>query len=122
MTTVNILRGVLAKSFPAYVDDFGTGRCRITTSQFLNLKISIGWILRLKISSYDHRTRNDLVFTVLCTAWPDTREQLSDDLICLDISSITQQDAIEVFNIDWIECTVQVSTSFTRIQKHTSHS
>ena len=74
--------GILSCNCPAYSCDAGTGRCRMTGSDLLKFKVSIGHILVLKIT--DRFSSSSI--QCICTAYPDTKRQLVDGNISFDDS------------------------------------
>ena len=74
------IRAINSSSFSAYrKKDFGTGRCRLHHDLFQELKIKIGWVVKLSITIDSSHTLN-----CICTAWPDTFNTINANCICVD--------------------------------------
>ena len=84
------LAAIAASACAPYLSDVGKGRCRLASVLFQKLNVSIGSILRIRLSvSLSVSDASKTATTeVLCTAWPDTARYLEDGAICIDCSSL----------------------------------
>ena len=103
--------GVSAMSFLPYADDTGTGRCRLPKNQFNNLNITILSILHFEITV----PYAMLPFEIACTACPDYKDELSNNLVCIDHTALITRSASK-YSLDtrpeipnhWISCILKV--------------
>lgn len=81
--------------------DLGTGRCRLSATTILKLKVGkIGAIVRLRLKN------DETYFEVLCTVWPDQSNTLNADDILIDDAVIIDPSASW---LTWLECDCEVN-------------
>ena len=125
-------RGVSSVYTPSYSStDVGSGRCRLSTNQFNQLKIQLGWILELELYfNNTEPTQQDVnnnynKVQVLCTAYPHTTNTMNcienehviciDDTVYMGTSNNTNDNVkyLQSFistNANWTECNCMVRT------------
>jgi len=95
--------------------DVGTGRCRMSKAAFQKLNAAkMGSVLKLELKWDEKR------LVVLCTAWPDASNYLSDDTICVD-DSVLDVDSADYSPWVEAECKVSLSNSYASIKPDTEH-
>ena len=100
---------ICARTSPVYNNDSGTARCRLARSQFNLLKLSVGWAVSMSLT-IGHRHG-----LIICTVWPDTKEFLGDNDICIDDTIFTDLGNLEASGRGaWLSGTVKVFPAFIR--------
>lgn len=97
-----MLTAVSAASFVAYSSsDVGSSRCRMSraTLQMTGV-LRMGSVVTLQLNVSGKQ------FCVLCTAWPDTADQLDNDMICVDDS--VYGDDVSILPGSWIDAECKV--------------
>lgn len=81
---------VRSRAYPPYQTlDSGTGRCRMSEPCLQKLSIKLGWVVSFEIrldlkESEENITHGTATISVACTVWPDTHQELQENLICVD--------------------------------------
>ena len=96
-----MITAVRASACVSYeTSDVGTGRCRMPRAAFQKLGVAkMGSVLTLEL------TVQGKPLVLLCTAWPDALNFLSDDTICVDDSVLANSSAEYT---PWVEAECKV--------------
>lgn len=87
---------------PYNVTDCNTGICRMNRDLFDQLEIKMGFVVHLNLAFGDGSC-----CTVLCTAWPDSSDNLPCNTICVD-GSVRLKNGSYLEN--WVECKCTVGS------------
>jgi SpoVK/Ycf46/Vps4 family AAA+-type ATPase len=69
--------------------DEGTSRCRLPVSLLESKRIQVGDIVVFSLFSVHKDVEEDMNVRVACTAWPDTKGDLGEDNVCLDLAVLS---------------------------------